>query len=190
VSRAERFVDWVLAHGHILWTVALLLAVPATLRTGWLYVHLRSELEELLPRQSPSVVALHELRARLGGRQFLGVVVDYGSKENLPAAERFLDALRHRARSYPPGTLSEIRAGNEVERAFLEQNGAFYMDLADLRALRARLEARRDYEVSREAGTSLDEAETPPSVDFEDIRGRYEKRLAGNGPGSRARYTS
>jgi predicted RND superfamily exporter protein len=190
VIRAERFVDWVLVHGRVLWIVALLLAIPATLRTGWLYAHLRSELEELLPRRSPSVVALEELRARLGARQFLGVVVDSGSKADLPAAERLLDALVDRARDYPHGVLSDIRTGNEAERTFLERHGALYMDLGDLRTIRDRLEARRDYEVSRETGTLLDNAETPPSVDLEDIRERYEKRFAGKGSGARARYTS
>jgi predicted RND superfamily exporter protein len=189
VSRAERFVAWVLAHGRILWIVALLAAVPATLRTGWLYAHLHSELEELLPRQSPSVVALDELRTRLGNRQFLGVVVDSQSKEAVPDAERFLDALAGRARAYPPGVLRDVRTGNEVERAFLEQHGALYMDLGDLRTIRGRLEARRDYEVSRETGTLLDDAEIPPSVNLEDIRGRYEKKVAGKGSRSRARYT-
>ena len=190
VSRASRFVAWVLAHGRVLWTVALLLAIPAAVRTGWLYAHLRSELEELLPRQSPSVVALDELRTRLGGRQFLGVVVDAGSREQLPAAEHFLDALADRARAYPPGVLSDIRTGNEVERAFLEQHGALYVDLEDLRAMRARLEARRDYEVSRETGILLDDGETPPSVDLDDLRGRYERRVGGKRVGARARYTN
>jgi predicted RND superfamily exporter protein len=188
--KSSRFVDWVLRHGRILWAVALLLAIPASLRTGWLYAHLRSELEELLPKQSPSVVALDELKQRLGGHQYLGIVVDSGSREGLPAAEAFLDALAGRVRGYPAGMVSAVRTGNDVERAFLEEHGALYVDLDDLRTLRARLEARRDYEVSRESGALLDDDEPPPSVDFDDIRARYESRLAGKGSGPRARYTS
>jgi predicted RND superfamily exporter protein len=187
---SSRFVDWVLRHGRLLWAVALLLAIPASLRTGWLYAHLRSELEELLPKQSPSVVALDELKERLGGHQYLGVVVDSGSREGLPAAEAFLDALAQRVRGYPAGMVSAVRTGNDVERAFLEEHGGLYVDLDDLRTLRARLEARRDYEVSRETGALLDDSEPPPSVDFDDIRARYEKKLSGKGSGARARYTS
>ena len=71
MSKTGRFVDWALRHGRALWILALLLAIPAALRTGWLYAHLRSDLEELLPRESPSVVALEELKLRLGGRQFM-----------------------------------------------------------------------------------------------------------------------
>ena len=190
MSRAARYVDWVLARGRVLWTVALLLAIPAGLRTGWLFAHLRSELEELLPRESPSVVAFDELRARLGRRQFLGVVVDAGSREQLPDAERFLDVLAGRARSYPPGVLSDVRTGNEVERSFLERHGALYVDLEDLETLRARLEARRDYDVARETGTLLDDAMEPSRVDLSDLRARYEKRLGVGGSEAHRRYTS
>ena len=137
MNGSRRFVDWVLRHGRLLWAVALLLAVPAALRTGWLYAHLRSELEELLPKEAPSVVALEELKQRLGGRQFLGVVVDSGSQEGLPAAERFLDALAERVRNYPPGTVSAARTGSDVERAFLDEHGGLYVDIDDLRTLRA-----------------------------------------------------
>src|SRR5579871_6468215 len=54
------FVSWTLRYGWLLWCAAVLLAIPATARTVSLYRHLRSDLEELLPRESPSVRALDE----------------------------------------------------------------------------------------------------------------------------------
>src|SRR5580693_1182204 len=101
-QRTRAFVGWTLRNGWLLWSVAVLLAIPATLRTVSLYAHLKSDLEELLPRESPSVRALDEMRRRIPGLQYLGVVVDTGSGENLPAAERFLDDLAARIRAYPP----------------------------------------------------------------------------------------
>jgi predicted RND superfamily exporter protein len=191
VSPSRRFVEWAVRHGKLLWLVALLLALPAAIRTGWLYAHLRSELEELLPRNSPSVVALTELKERLGGRQYLGIVVDAGSARDLPGAERFLDDLADRARAYPPGTLAQVRTGDDVERAFLEQRGALYLDLDDLHTVRARLEARRDHDVARQTGTLLDDGEAaPPPVDVHDLRARYQARLHGKGARATSRYTS
>jgi uncharacterized protein len=185
------FVDWTLRHGRLLWAVALILAIPSALRTGWLFAHLRSELEELLPRESPSVVALDELKRRLGGRQYLGVVVDAGSPANVPAGEALLDALATRVRAYPPGMVAAVRTGNDEERAFLEHNGAMYLDVEDLRTIRARIEARRDYQVSRETGALLSDDDPPPSVDFGDIRARYQARLGGRiSQGHGSRYTS
>src|SRR5271170_4515182 len=146
------YVAWTLRYGALLWIGALLFAVPATWRTVSLYAHLKSDVEELLPRESPSVRALDEMRARIPGLQYLGVVVDTGAPENLPAAERFLDDLAARIRAYPPDMVREVRTGNEVEKKFVEAHAPLYVDLSDLREVQRRIEARRDYEVSKESG--------------------------------------
>ena len=54
----RRFVAWTLRHGKTLWILAVLMAIPASWRTAQLYRNLRSEIEELLPRDAPSVVAI------------------------------------------------------------------------------------------------------------------------------------
>src|SRR5580698_1625185 len=96
--RVRAFVRWTLRHGAFLWTLALVLGVPATIRTVDLYLHLRSDIEQLLPRQAPSVRALDEMRARSPGLEFLGVVAQVPDRAELPAAERFLDDLAARIR--------------------------------------------------------------------------------------------
>src|SRR5580704_3845996 len=189
--RSNAFVGWALRYGKLLWAVALLVSVPALVRTAWLYGHLRSDLEELLPRDSPSVVALDELRRRVGAHQYLGVVVDAGTTANLPAAERFIDDLAALVRQYPAEQVSDVRTGNQVERAFLDKHGALYLDLSDLRSIEGRIEARRDYEAERETGGLLDEDTPAPPVDFSNIQTRYEKRLGIKpGRGEGGRYTS
>jgi predicted exporter len=172
------FVAWTLRNGWLLWLVALLLAIPATSRTVSLYLHLRSDIEELLPRESLSVRALEEMRARYPGLQYLGVVVDVGLPENLAAGERLLDDLAARIRTYPPELVREVRTGDQSERTFLERHEPLYVDLPDLKELLRRIEARRDYEVSRESGALLDDSDEPPSIDFSDIEERYRKRLS------------
>jgi predicted RND superfamily exporter protein len=181
------FVAWTLRHGWLLWLVALLLAVPATVRTVSLYRHLKSDLEELLPRASPSVRALDEMRARIPGLQYLGVIVDVGRPENIGAGERFLDDLAARIRTYPPEMVRDVRTGTEAERKFVEDHLPLYVDLGDLNEILRRIEARRDYEVERESGSLLDDSDPPPSLDVSDIEKRYDRRLsrekasAGNG---------
>jgi hypothetical protein len=189
MSASRRFVDWTLRYRALLWAVAIALAIPAGIRTGWLYAHLRSELEELLPTESPSVVALRRLEQRLGSHHFLGVVVDAGSREGLPTAERFLDAVAARLRGYPPGLLASVRTGNDAEATFLEKHGGLYVDLEDLKRVRARLEARRDFDIARASGNLLDDSALPPSVDVEDIRARYEQKLGAAGHARRTRYS-
>ena len=179
-ARSRAFVRWTLRRGGWLWALALILAVPATWRTAGLYAHLRSELEQLLPRSAPSVLAIDELRARMAGLQHLGVVVDTGSAENLHAGERLLDDLASRVRAYPPGMVKAARTGDSVERRFLEDHAPLYMDLDDLETVRRRVEARRDWEASKAQGALLDEDEPPPPLDFEDIKRKYDDRAAGS----------
>ncbi|MDP9000689.1 MAG: MMPL family transporter [Myxococcota bacterium] len=176
VTRA--FVAWTLRYGWLLWLCAALLAVPATLRTVSLYRHLRSDLEELLPRGAPSVRALDEMRERLPGLQYLGVVVDVGRPENLAAGERFLDDLAERIRSYPSTMVREVRTGDDVEKQFVEHHAPLYVDLVDLKEILRRIQARRDYEVERESGYLLDDSEPPPSLDVLDIERKYDQKLS------------
>jgi hypothetical protein len=188
--RSFAYVDWTLRWGTWLWALALALAIPAVWRTADLYVHLRSELEQLLPRAAPSVVALDELRRRMPGLQYLGVVVDAGREENLPAAERLLDDLAVRIRSYPPALVKSVRTDQAVERRFIEDNAPLYMDLADLQTILGRIEARRDWQAAKDTGALLDEEEPPPPLDFDDIQKKYDARRIGTGHLDGERYSS
>jgi predicted RND superfamily exporter protein len=188
--RSRAFVGWTLRWGKWLWAVALVLAVPALWRTAELYAHLRSEIEELLPRSAPSVLAIDELRQRLPGLQHLGVIVDTGSAANVPAAERFLDDLAARIERYPPELVRSVRTGELAERKFIEDHAPLYMDLPDLEIVRERVEGRRDWEASRETGVLLDEDETPPPLDFDDIQKKYDERTHGPGHFDDGRYAS
>jgi uncharacterized protein len=173
------FVAWTTRHGRLLWLLAILLAIPALFRTVSLYRHLRSDIEELLPRESPSVRALDEMRARVPGLQYLAIAVDVGRPENLVAGERFLDDLAARINTYPRTMVRDLRTGSQAERAFVEQHAPLYVDLADLREIQRRIEARRDYEVERESGSLLDDSDSPPSLDVSDIEKKYDQKLSG-----------
>lgn len=189
--RTFAFVDFTIRYGRWILLVAILLGIPAAWRTAHLYLGLKSDLEELLPRRAPSVVALDELRERMPGLQYLGVVVDVGKAENLPAGERFIDDLAARIRAFPPETARAVRTGSAEERKFLEDHAALYVDVADLKTIRERIEARRDWEVSRETGTALDdESDEAPALDFTDIERKYQDKLPKRGASSTDRYSS
>ena len=173
--RTRAFVRWAVRHGRLLWTLAAVLSLPAAWRAAQLYAHLKSDLEELLPRESASVRAIDELRTRMPGLQYLGVIVDVGDPKNLPAAERLIDDLAARVRAYPPEMVRRVRTGIGEEKAFLEKHAAVYADLADLRTIRARVEARRDWEATRAMGADLGDDEPPPSVDFSDLEAKHRK---------------
>jgi hypothetical protein len=176
-KKTRAFVSFTLRYGKVLWAIAILLAIPATWRTVKLYANLKSDLEELLPRSAPSVVAIDEMRARNSGLQYLGVVVDTGNAEDLPKGEKFLDDLKARVEKYPPDMVRSVRVGTADERKFVQKHAPLYIDLDDLKKIRARVEARRDFEVSHATGFALDDDEPPPSVDMSDIEKKYDKRV-------------
>jgi len=188
--RTRAFVDFTLRYGRWIWLAAFLLAIPATWRTAGLYLNLKSDLEELLPRESPSVLAVDELRARLPGLQYLGVVVDVGDAARLPAGERFIDDLAGRIQKYPRSLARAVRTGTGEERAFLEKHAALYLDTADLRSIRERIEARRDWEVARETGGALEDDTAAPPMDFSDIEKKYDAKLPHRGSHETDRYSS
>ncbi len=179
---SARFVRFVRSWGRVLWLAALVLAIPATWRTVVYYTHLHTDFEELLPRDAPSVVALDELRGRAPGLQHLGIVVDVGDAKNLPAGEKLLDDLAAKLRAYPPDLVAAVRLGTTEERSFLENHAPLYVDLADLRTVRARVEARRDWEVAKAEGSLLDEDAPPPPLDISDIQAKYQARSASKMP--------
>ena len=177
--RTRGFVAWGLRHGRLLWALALLLAVPALARTIGLYRNLRSDIEELLPRDAPSVVALNELRSRMAGLQYLGVIVDFGSADKLPAGEKLIDDLAARIATYPRDMVNAVRTGFGAERAFVESRVALLLDLGDLQTIRQRIEDRVHWEYGKETDTLLDANEPAPALDFADIERKYDSRVGG-----------
>jgi hypothetical protein len=187
--RTRAFVAWTIRHGRMIWILALLLAIPAAIRTASLYVHLRSELDQLLPQDAPSVTAIQELRQRMPGLQYLGVVVESTDPAHLADGERLLDDLAAKIRTYPPDLVRTVRTGVSEEREFVRKHATLFMDLEDVRTIRARIEARRDYEVTKSVGAALDD-EPAPSLDFSDIESKYRDRDPSRGRFPNGRFSS
>ena len=174
-DRVRRYVAWAVRNGWWLWLVACLLAIPAAVRTVQLYANLKSDVEELLPRNAPSVAAIDELRARMPGVRYLGVLVDVGKPENLPAGERLVDDLAARVRKYPKELVAFVRTGVQVESAFLKKNAPLYVDLADLKTVKERIAEQRDREVSKSLDLGLGE-EDDEKLDFSDLQKKYDAK--------------
>ncbi len=179
--RTRGFVRWTLVHGRWLWLVALALALPSTVALVRLYASLTSEIEELLPRNAPSVSAVDELRQRLPGLSTLGVVVATSDPSELRAAERLIDDLAARVRRYPPSLVRAVKIGAEAaaERRFLADHLPLFVDVADLVEIRTRVEAHRSWDTRKRLGVAFDDDEKPPPLDFSDIEAKYQARFPG-----------
>jgi predicted RND superfamily exporter protein len=167
------YVRWTLRHARLLWAIGVLLFIPALYRTALLYVHLKSDVEELLPPKAESVAAIDELRSRMPGLRYLGVIVDARTPDNLSAAEKFLDDLAGRVRTYPTKLVARVKTGLVEERHFVERHAPLYADLEDLQKIRDRIESERDSAVSRELGLDLDDGAAEAPIDLSDVEAKY-----------------
>ena len=178
---SERFVQFLLRRSKSVLFVAFVLAVVCGVRTVLTYSNLKSELEELLPKNAPSVLALEVARDRLPGLRHLGVVVDTGGPANADAALRFLADLERRVVAYPEPLVGAVRIGVAEERRFVETYALQFIEPADLRALREAVEARHRWEVGRALGLDLvDESEEPaPTIPLRELEEKYAGRVGG-----------
>ena len=115
---ARAYVAWVLRNGRILRVIAEPARDP-----GHVADRDAVRASSRRPRGAPpagvtSVVAIDELRARMPGLKFLGVVVNMADPNNADASERFLDNLATRIRQYPPSLVRAVYTGSAEERAF------------------------------------------------------------------------
>lgn len=120
-------------------TLAAASAVPAARAMMHLYAELRSDLEALLPADSPAVRGVQTMRRRMEGAQHLGIVVR-GAQPGAPAA--FAEALGARLRDYAarhPDLIRSVRTDVALERRFVREHGFIYMPLERLRRVHARL---------------------------------------------------
>ncbi|HLV69028.1 MAG TPA: MMPL family transporter [Polyangiaceae bacterium] len=188
------YTRWLLRHRVWVLLAFTLLFGVAALRTVRTYAALRGDLEELLPKNAPSVQALAELRERVPGIRHLGVVVELDRPEQLPQAERFLDALAERIRGYPKDMVAAVRVDAAAEKAFANTYALQIMDPEDVARLREAVEERRDWDVTRQMGLDLeDESEAPrPEIPIGELRAKYEARFGAprKGPGASDRFVA
>ncbi len=174
--RSHQWVAFLLRWRMPLLLGALALSILAGWRTVLTYANLRSDIEELLPESAPSVAALSVLRSRLPGLRHLGIVIDTGGRHNLKQAERFVDDLTARLRTYPKQAVTGVQIDSSEEQNFAETYALQLMDPEDVRTLRQSVEARRDWEVGKETGANLDDDEEPPEIPWRHLATKYRQR--------------
>ena len=184
--RSHTWVGFLLRWRMPLSIAAIVLSALAGWRTVLTYANLRSDIEELLPESAPSVAALRVLRSRLPGLRHLGIVIDTGGKRNLSQAERFIDDLSVRLRAYPKQAVSAVQLDSSEEQRFAETYALQLMDPEDVQTLRKAVEARRDWEVTKEIGADLDDEEAP-EIPWRHLASKYKKRfgIGANAEGGR-----
>lgn len=168
-------VPWLVRHRRGVLAAALALSAVGSFFSARLYANLRSDFEELLPRNAPSAVAARTIRGKLHNVTHLAVVLE---GPNPGALERLADDLAARLRKLPPGLIDTVEYRTDELEAFLRRFGGLYVSTADLDTIQRRIDARIAWE-RRKANPFLnvfgDEEHLgpPPSLDFQDLVDRY-----------------
>ena len=135
--------------------VTLLTALLTMLAFGGLArrLEVRSDLLELLPRDSPGVRAFEHQLGRVGGGSTLIVIAE---SPLVLDNERFIDALASKLE--PGGLIAYVESNTRDVRAYYESNKWLYADLAELEAADTDL----DHAIARRSGLVEDlEAPSP-----------------------------
>ncbi len=172
----DRFVRWlarlqarrplaILAAALLVTVGALKLASGLTVESGF---------EHLLPDGRASVKELHRVAARTAGVSTLFIVLEVpageprASKELRAASDALVVELRKLGEPY----VGSAENGVHDALQYLEPRAGLYASREDIEGLAADVDARFNYEVSKETGTLLDENEAPPPLDEATIKKR------------------
>jgi predicted RND superfamily exporter protein len=169
----------------VLVVISSLLVIAAM----WTYasrIEVRSDLLELLPRDSPGFRAYEHQLGRVGGGASLFVLVKSGQPEQ---SKRFVDELAKRVRDDAerrksaglPTLVSYVESDTVAVRTFFEQHRWLYVDLDDLTAADEKL----DLAIAQRAGLVEDldapsdaasETKAPGESALEGALSQYEER--------------
>jgi predicted RND superfamily exporter protein len=166
-------VPWLLDRRRTIAVLALLVGLTGLFFSVRLYGDLRSDVEELLPSNAPSVLAAHEIAPKVHNVAHLSIVLESGDSA---AKERFADALVARLRTLPPDMVDSVEYRVDEQRAFVRQFGAMYVDRKDLKSIVDNVHARVAWE-RRHSSDVLNllgnEDDPEPKVDFSAIEKKY-----------------
>jgi hypothetical protein len=168
---SRRYATFIHRHHRLVLLGALALTAAAVPPAIWLYMDLRPNVEELLPRNAPGVKDLEVMAERLGGYNGLNLVVQ---SDDPRANMRFSDDLVARVRTHPMIKLAQNHIKDEKE--FFRRNQWFFMELEDLQTLRDRIAARVEYEHKKGFDLGLDDEAPPPPPGTEEIEKKYRER--------------
>jgi len=153
--------------------LALLVTLVGTYYAIHLYANLRSEIEELLPENAPSVIAAKLLGPQLHNVNHLSIVLE-GSDPD--AMDRFADDLVRRLNALPPTFIETVDYRTDQEEALLKRFGLLFLSVEDLKSILRRVKARIAWEKQNANPllSMIDEPRTaPPPLDFSDIEAKY-----------------
>jgi predicted exporter len=154
-----------------------LACLPALALSIAFFSHIEAGLQELLPPTAPSVRALTELHALVGGKSHLAVIA---YSPDRAANEDFISELTERLKARNLPEVRSIEGDVKAERAWLLRRALLLMPRSDFDRLLARFDAAAQSEKERLHPLRLDlgEDEAPPPFDWTTVEREVDSELS------------
>jgi predicted RND superfamily exporter protein len=174
----SRFIDLVCRRPGRALGLLLLACVPAVLLTIDFFAHVEAGLQELLPRNAPTVKALEQIHDRLGSQSHLTVVIQSADP---PTNRRFVATLGDRLKARHIAEIRSIQADVKPERAWLKRRAPLLLPADKFDQLMGDVEeaVRASKAAANPLFVSLDEERPPTEERWAAVRQRIERETAG-----------
>lgn len=162
----------------------LLLSLISGLLGAWasafLYLNLRTDIQELLPTTARSVLDFHEVNDRLASIESLAILV---FSKDTQASKRFVVDLAKTLDQLPKTTIASVEYQIQKELQFFRERKALFIDLKDLTQIRDYIRDKIEYEKSLYNPLTIFGGQEfydlnnirEPRFDFESLKRKYEK---------------
>ena len=158
--------------------IALITLVPAGWGSVLLFSDVRTSFGELLPDNKASVIEARRVADRMGGTSTLTLVAEAPEGGDPEDLKLFVDEVTPSLQAMDKKWVTSVDTGTAAIEAFFQKNKHLYVSLSDIENLHEEVEARWDYEVGRETGTSLGMDDEPPEpITAESVRNHLQKKV-------------
>jgi predicted RND superfamily exporter protein len=173
----RRFVEFVCRRPGRALIVLLVACVPAIGLTINFFAHVEAGLQELLPRDAPTVRALDQIHGRLGSQSHLTIVVQSAAPDT---NRRFISALAERLSAREIPEIRSIQADVKGERAWLKGRAPLLLPAPRFEEVMGEVEAavRSSKAAANPLFVSVDEEREPPEHRWAGVRERIERETA------------
>ncbi len=129
--------------------------------------------DALLPENRPSVIELARVAQKTAGVSTLFVALKGGPATPTKALRDAADAMVPEIAKVGPPWVGSVEDGLQEAVAFVKPRAGLYADPGELAKLRADIDARYAWEISKATGTLLDESDPPPAIDAKTVKARF-----------------
>lgn len=168
-----RWIEFSVRRAWFILGAALLVFVVSAYFTSRL--DLKTDLVELLPTDSPSVLNLEKMRTRVATYSNLAVGIQ---SPDLKASQKFADDVAARVNQFPKSEVLSVDHNIAAIKDFYSKNKYLYADVEDLRGFRDRLEKRIKEETEGAVVESLDDEPAPKTdLQIDKLKEKYESKV-------------